>query len=237
MFTGWSDQGPTIDVAVHLGTLGAVVIYFWRDLVSMLVGLGRFSRGLRDPGRRLAINLAVATIPVFAAGFLLERYMGGGPRGLLIIAWTTFVFGIVLFITDKLGMTIRRLEHLTAGDALVIGLAQVLALIPGTSRSGITISAARMLGLERTEAARFSMLLSIPAILGAGALKGWELYQSGDPQLTLDAVLATALAFVAGIAALAVMMSWLRRATFTPFVVYRLLLGGGLLAMAYGWLA
>ena len=117
---------------------------------------------------------------------------------------------------------------------MIIGAAQALALIPGTSRSGITISAGRLLGLERLEAARFSMLLSIPAVLGAGSLKALELYQAGDARLTADAVLAAGLAFVAALPAIFFLMAWLRRATFTPFVVYRVLLGAGLLALAYG---
>ena len=145
-----------------------------------------------------------------------------------------FGFGIALYVTDRLGMTVRRMEHATFGDAVIIGLAQVLALVPGTSRAGITISAGRMLGLERTDAARFSMLLSIPAILGAGALKSWELYQAGDADITADALLAAGLAFAAAWLAIFLMMAWLRHATFTPFVIYRVVLGAFLLALAYG---
>ena len=118
--------------------------------------------------------------------------------------------------------------------ALFIGLSQVLALIPGTSRSGITMTAARLLGYERSEAARFSMLLAIPAILAAGSLTGFDLYKAGDAQLTLDAAIAAGLAFVSALLAIIAMMSWLRRASFLPFVIYRILLGGGLLYWIYG---
>ncbi len=230
---GWPDQGLVIDVAVHVGTLGAVILYFWRDVWAMVVGLGRLLRGQRDPGARLAGYVVVATIPVVAAGFAVNTYAGDGLRSLEVIGWATLGFGIVLYVADRLGMTLRRLEHVGLHDAIIVGLAQVLALIPGTSRSGITMTAARMLGMERTDAARFSMLLSIPTILGAGTLKGLELYQSSDATLTLAAILAAGLALIAALAAIALMMAWLRRATFTPFVIYRIALGGLLLALAW----
>ncbi len=233
--TGWPDQGLAMDVAVHVGTLGAVMLYFHRDLWSMIAGLARMAGGRSDPGARLAGYLVLGTVPAVIAGFLLDRYYPGGIRGLEVIAWTTFGFGVLLFAADRLGMTVRRLEHLGYGDVIIIGLAQVLALVPGTSRSGITMTAARILGLERKEAARFSLLLSIPVILGAGALKGWELHQAGDTQLTTDALLAAGMAFATALFAIAAMMAWLRRATFTPFVVYRVCLGVFLLAVIYGW--
>jgi len=134
---------------------------------------------------------------------------------------------------DRIGMTVRRIEHLTLGAVMLIGVAQVLALIPGTSRSGITMTAARFCGLERTDAARFSMLLAMPAILGAATLAGWDLYQLGDLRLGLDAALAAALAFAAALLAIAVLMNWLSHATFTPFVVYRIALGGVLFYLIY----
>ncbi|MCB2100151.1 MAG: undecaprenyl-diphosphate phosphatase [Rhodobacterales bacterium] len=233
-FGGWPDQGLLMDVAVHVGTLGAVVIYFWRDLWDMLVGLGRLLRGRRDPRAMLVIYLILATIPVVIAGFLVNAYAGDALRSIAVIGWTTLGFGIVLYVTDRLGMTLRTLDHIGWRDALVVGLAQVLALVPGTSRSGITMSAARMLGMERSDAARFSMLLSIPTILGAGLLKGKELYDSGNAALTFDAILAAGLSMVAALIAVALMMAWLKRATFTPFVVYRVVLGVVLLALAYG---
>ena len=234
--TGWADQGLMMDVAVHVGTLGAVMLYFWRDIGAMTVGLLRLMRGREDPGARLAGLLIVATIPALAAGFLLSRYYPGGLRGLELIAWTTLVFGILLYIGDKMGMTVRRIEHLRFGDVVIIGIAQALALIPGTSRSGITMTAARFLGLERRDGARFSMLLSIPVIIGAGSLQGWKLYQSGDAQLTATAILAAGFAFTAALVVMAALMAWLKRSTYTPFVIYRICLGGFLLAVVYGWL-
>ena len=237
--TGWADQGLIIDVAVHVGTLGAVVIYFWRDIWGMVVGLFRVATGRRDAearlGARLALLVILATLPVIAAGYAFERYMPNGIRGVEVIGWTTLGFGIVLYIADRIGMTIRRIEHLGVSDALIIGISQVLALIPGTSRSGITMSAARILGFERADAARFSMLLSIPTILGAATLKGLDLMAAHNPALTTEAVTAAGMSFVTALISIALLMAWLRRSTFTPFVVYRILLGSILLGLAYGW--
>jgi undecaprenyl-diphosphatase len=234
-FTGWADQGLVMDVAVHVGTLGAVMVYFWRDLWAMTVGIAQLARGRRSPGARLAGYLIVGTLPAVAAGYLLNRYYPNGIRGLEIIGWTTLGFGILLYIADKIGMTVRRFEHLKLGDIIIIGCAQAIALVPGTSRSGITMTASRILGMERRDGARLSMLLSIPVIIGAGSLKGWELYQSGDMGLTFDAYLAAGLAFAAALVVMAGLMAWLKRSTYTPFVVYRVALGAFLLSVVYGW--
>jgi undecaprenyl-diphosphatase len=150
-----------------------------------------------------------------------------------VLGWATLVFGLVLYATDRYGVQFRRINHMGVGAALGIGMAQVLALIPGTSRAGITISAARMLGYDRREAARFSMLLSIPTIIAAGGLAGKDLIDSGDLTLMADAVFALVLSFFTAFIAIIAMMRWLRHATFTPFVVYRVVMGLGLLAWAY----
>jgi undecaprenyl-diphosphatase len=230
---GWPDQGMVMDIAVHVGTLGAVMVYSWRDIARMLVGLFRTLKGHRDPGLRLVTLLVVGSIPVVIAGFLVSRYLGDALRTLEIIAWSTIGFGLILGFADRIGMTIRRIEHMSHGAALFIGLAQVLALIPGASRSGVTMTAARILGFERADAARFSLLLGIPAILGAGTLGGLKLYQAGDVSLGLDAAMAAGIAFVAALISITVMMAWLRRAGFMPFVIYRLILGGALLGWIY----
>ena len=231
---GLPDQGLVMVVALHVGTLGAVVLYFWRDLWVIVAGLGRLLGGRSDPGADLAGHLVIASVPVAIAGFALNRYGAEALRTTPVIAWATIGFGLVLYATDRLGMTVRRIEHMRLGDAIIIGLAQTLALIPGTSRSGITMSAARMLGMERAEAARFSMLLSIPAILGAGVLTTLDLYLAGDAAVTEAAILAAAMSFIAATIAISALMAWLRRASFTPFVIYRVLLGGALLGIAYG---
>ena len=163
--TGAADQGLLVDVSVHVGTLAAVLIYFWRDVFAMIGGFFVLLSGRINPGARLALHIILATIPVVAIGFYfkvsgIEEQM----RSVAVIAWTTLGFGIVLWIADKIGMTINRLEHMRWGGALFIGMAQVLALVPGTSRSGITMTAARFMGYERSDAAQFSMLLSLSLI-------------------------------------------------------------------------
>lgn len=236
VFTGWADQGLLMDVAVHVGTLGAVVIYFGRDILGIIAGILNVMRGRSDPKAILAFYIIIATLPVIGAGYLLNEYYPQGFRSITVIGWTTLGFGLFLALTDWMGMTLRRLEHIRLLDAVIIGLFQILALIPGTSRSGITISMARLLGFERQDAARFSMLLSIPAILGAGTLKGLELYKSGNAEVTTEAVMAGGMAFITALIAIAVMMAWLRRSTFAPFVLYRVALGVVLLAVAYGFI-
>ena len=233
LVTDWPDQGLAMDVAVHVGTLGAVLLYLYRDVWAMTIGLARAMRGRRDRGAVLFAQLFVATLPVVAAGYVLDRYYPGALRGMAVVGWATLGFGILLWIADRIGMTVRRIEHLRFGDAIVIGIAQTLALIPGTSRSGITMTAGRLLGMERSDAARFSLLLSIPTIIGAGSLKGWDLYQTGDIGIASDAIVGAGLAFVTALIAIAVMMAWLKRASFAPFVVYRIILGLLVLGLAY----
>lgn len=223
-----------LDVAVHVGTLAAVCLYFWRDIWRMAVGLLRLLAGRRDPGAHLAGLVLLASLPIIPAGYFGKDLVLIYFRDIAVIGWTTLGFGILLGLSDRFGMLINRIEHMGWLQAVIVGLAQVLALVPGTSRSGITMTAARFLGFERSEAARFSLLLAIPAIAGAGSLAGLDLYQSGDLSLGRDAAIAAGLAFVAALIAIAAMMAWLRRASFTPFVVYRILLGILLLALVYG---
>jgi len=231
--TGWPDQGLVVDVAVHVGTLGAVMVYFHRDLWAMAGGLVRLARGGRSPAAALVGKLAVATLPVVVAGYAVNEFAGGLLRGVEIIAWATIVFAVLLYAVDRIAPAARTIEQVTYGHAFVIGLFQAVALIPGTSRSGITMTAARWFGFARTDAARLSLLMSIPVIVAAGALKGLDLYRAGDTVPSLQALAVAGLAFVIALAAIAAMMAWLRRMTFTPFVIYRLVLGAALLAWVY----
>jgi len=231
--TGWPDQGLAIDVATHIGTLFAVLIYFWRDIGRIAYGFLQLLRGKRDRWGVLAVYLLVGTIPALIAGFLVEHYVGAGFRNMELIAWTMTGFAIVLYVSDKIGLTVRRLEHLTMGHAIIIGLAQAVAFIPGVSRSGITMVAGRLLGFERAEAARFSFLLSIPAIAAAGLWEGRKVLLYGSAEMLHDALWTCGLSALAGFLAIAFLMSWLKRSTFTPFVIYRLLLGGFLFYLVY----
>ena len=232
---GGYTQDRMLDVAVHAGTLIAALVYFRRDIHAMLGYVRRMGRGESDDfGRRLLACIMIASLPVIIAGFTLYVAQPAWLRSLEIVAWTTLVFGIVLWLCDRYAPGNKGLETLTWRGALVIGVAQALALIPGTSRSGITMSAGRALGFARTEAARFSMLLAIVAISGASVLSGLDLLQSGNYRLGLDMMLAAFMAAIAGWVAIALLMRWLARASFTPFVIYRILLGGGLLVLIYG---
>ncbi len=232
--TGWQDQGQTLDIAVHVGTLVAVLAWAWRDIWRMLSGIARALGGRRNDGADLAYYVIVASIPVVLAGLGLKLADATDIfRNLEVIGWATVGFGLLLWGADAVGMTIRRLDHMSTGSAILIGLIQVTALIPGASRSGVTMTAGRLLGFERAEAARFSLLLGIPAIAGAGVLEGMDLWQSGNLALGIDAAIAAGLAFVSALLAIALMMSWLRRASFLPFVLYRLALGGLILWWVY----
>jgi undecaprenyl-diphosphatase len=237
--TGWPDQGVAIDAASHLGTLAAVLAYFWRDVQKLIVGFLRLVGGRRDGDGRhdrwglMALYIVIATVPLVLAGLYIERYVGNGLRKMEVIAWTMPIFGVVLYLADRFALTMRRLEQLRFVHAFAIGCAQALALIPGISRSGITMVAGRLLGFERAEAARFSFLLSIPASAAAGALKTFEMIRAGDTAMLHDAAVVAVLSALTGIVAIAFLMAYLRRATFALFAIYRVLLGGFLLYLIY----
>ena len=231
--TGWPDQGLVIDVAVHVGTLGAVMVYLWRDIWLMILGIAKPGNIRRNAGLRLIAQLTVATIPLVIGGYVIYRYAGSTLRSAEIVGWSTLGFGVLLYFADRYTVTINRLEHMTWGRAFLIGIAQIFALIPGASRAGTTITMARFLGFERTDAARFSMLLSIPAIFASGAAVTKDLIDSGAEHVLAEVVVAGAMSFVAAVVAVVLMMEWLRRANFTPFVIYRFALGGVILAWVY----
>lgn len=234
LLSNWPDQGLLLDVAVHVGTLLAVMIYFRGDVLRMAVGLRHISQGRHSEQARLVGLIALSAVPIILAGPVLFYFdLTGLMRNAALIGWTTLGFGIALYIADQVGMTIYRLEHLQLRTALGLGLAQILALIPGTSRSGITITAARLFGFERRDAARISMLMSIPTIAGAGVIGGIELYRTGETALQTEAIFAALLAFGSALLAIRLFMQWLERASLTPFVIYRVLLGTGLLIWVY----
>lgn len=234
--TGLEDQGQVIDVAVHVGTLAAVVIYFWRDVRMGLAGLPRALSGRLDtPGARLTMGLVVATIPTVLFGAALHfSGFSDSLRSITVIGWTMLGFGLLLYWADQKGAEVKQVDDWGLRDALMMGLWQMLALIPGTSRSGITITGARQLGYSREEGARIAMLMSIPTILASGILLGTEVALDADTALLRDAGIAAALAMVSALAALSLMMRLLRSVSFTPYVIYRVILGLILLTIAYG---
>ena len=233
--TPLEDQGQVIDVAVHVGTLGAVILYFWTDAKRALFGLPQVLRGrIETQEAWLALCLIIATIPVVLLGFVLSvTGLDEAMRSVAVIGWTMLVFGLVLFWADRVGASDKRAEGWTLKDAFTMGLFQALALIPGTSRSGITITAARYLGYERSDAARLAMLMSIPTILASGLLLGAEVAVTADAAAARDGAIAAAFAFVAALAALFAMMRLLRVVDYTPYVIYRVILGVILLWIAY----
>ncbi|MBR9829215.1 MAG: undecaprenyl-diphosphate phosphatase [Oceanospirillales bacterium] len=232
---GWPDQGLAFDVGVHVGTLLAVMFYFRRELVVMTLAWGRSLSGTTDAEGRLAWLVILATLPALAFGFMLEGMIDHYGRSILVIAATTLVFGVLLGWADSRRSEQRSVEALGVRDACMIGLAQAVALIPGTSRSGITITAALMLGFDRQSAARFSFLLSIPVILGAGSLKGLELYQAGNSAHWVQIGAGTVIAGLSALACIHLFLKWLDKVGMAPFVIYRLLLGVLLLAV-YFWM-
>ncbi|MEX0280224.1 MAG: undecaprenyl-diphosphate phosphatase [Arenibacterium sp.] len=233
--TGMQDQGQLIDVAVHVGTLGAVILFFWRDVALGLRGLPRALTGRSDtPGAKLAMGLIIATLPVIAAGAILHfTGLSDMLRSVAVIGWTMLVFGLVLYWADQKGDTRKSAEDWGPIDALKLGLWQAVSLIPGTSRSGITITGARAMGYAREDAARIAMLMSIPTILASGILLGADLAIETNATLMRDAAIAAGLAFVAALFALGFMMRLLRSVSFTPYVIYRVILGVILLIYAY----
>lgn len=233
--TGLEDQGQVIDVAVHVGTLGAVVLYFWRDMAMAVGGVPRLLRGRIDTeGARLAFLLALATVPVMIFGVILKvTGLDDALRSVAVVGWTMLIFGLVLYWADQRGAQVKHARDWTLRDALIMGLWQAVALIPGTSRSGITITAGRMLGYDRESAARIAMLMSIPTIIASGVLLGTEVVATADAQAARDGAIAAVLAFVAALGALAVMMRLLKSVSFTPYVIYRVILGIVLLVIAY----
>lgn len=229
---GWSDPGAAFTAVLQLGTLAAVVAFFARELGAMVRGT---VTAVFDPARRndsevrLFIHLIVGTLPVVVAGVLLKNAIQGGLRALPIIAAAMIGVALVLAVVERTARHQRSFDEITLRDALIIGAAQALALIPGVSRSGITLLAAMALGLRRDAAARFSFLLSIPAVAGAGIFEMKHVLhsQEGGAPLMIGLVIAA----VTGYASIAWLLRFLRTRTTLPFVVYRIALGVVILAL------
>jgi undecaprenyl-diphosphatase len=225
-----------LDIAVHLGSILAVCLYFRADVLRLLTGTGQLLRGrLATPEAFLAFALAIATVPALLIGFVLAATGWVDLlRNATVIGWMMIIFGILLWWAHRSFPETRMAREWRLKDAVFMGLMQAVALVPGVSRSGITMTAGRMLGFDRIEAARLAMLMSIPITLATGGYLLLKL--PGQPlgaDLWWQIGLGAALAFVAAWAALAVMMRFLRVVSFTPYVIYRVILGAGLLVLAY----
>ncbi|HYI62706.1 MAG TPA: undecaprenyl-diphosphate phosphatase [Acidimicrobiales bacterium] len=233
---GWDDPGAAFTAVTQLGTVLAVVIYFRHDLWR--IGT-TWLRSLRDAELRRTLDarlgwyLILATVPISVFGLAFKDQIETGARNLWLVATTLIVLGGVLFVAERVGRRTRGIEDVDTRTAVVVGLAQALALVPGVSRSGATISAGLFLDLDRESAARFSFLLSIPAVVLSGVATAPDV-TSGDGPGVAATVVATALAFVVGYAAIAWLLRYLTRHPTTVFVVYRVALGLVLLGLLSG---
>jgi undecaprenyl-diphosphatase len=226
-FFGWSDQGLAFDVAVHIGTLLALLLYFRRQLGTMLTAwLDSVFRHRHSRDSRLAWQILVATVPVGVTGLLLGDFIEANLRSPLFVAGTLSFFGILMYLADRLSRGDRDEFSLSWPQALAIGCAQALALMPGTSRSGITMTAGRALGLSRSGAARFSFLLAIPGIGAAGAYEGLKLVTSPAPVDWQPMVVGVVFAALSGIACIHFLIRFIERIGLLPFTIYRLILAG-----------
>ncbi|MFM2411910.1 MAG: hypothetical protein RLZZ587_243 [Actinomycetota bacterium] len=248
---GATDPGATFTAITQIGTELAVILYFARDIGNIIrswwlsvfskgKGAGRYLTPEQRAEARLGWYIIAGTIPIGVAGILLQDTIRETFRSLWLIAGTLIVFGIVLLLADRLGRNDRVMRDMSAGHGIAVGLAQTLALIPGVSRSGATISMARALGYDREAAARFAFLLAIPAVLASGF---YELYtaikDAGEPLVAgalppyswLETLTATTVAFIVGLAVIAFLMRYLKTRSFLPFVIYRIALGVTLLAL------
>jgi undecaprenyl-diphosphatase len=234
---GWKDPGLTFDVALHAGTLAAIVIYFFRDWVQ-IVGQGLGLRAGSDPqlkqNRALLWLLAVASIPIGLIGYLFNKQADTTWRNPYLIGAMLILVGIVMWIAERRGAGNKPMSQIGWADGLTIGVAQALAVIPGASRSGVTIVAGLFRGLDRETAARFSFLLSVPAIAAAALKKAWDIHKHGGipPDMKIPFLLGIVLSGVLGAVVIAVFLRYLRRNSLMLFVYYRIVFGIIVIALA-----
>ena len=229
---GWPDQGLAFDTAIHLGSLAAVVAYFHHDLTRLAKAvLLHIQRRQSSADSHFAFNLMLASLPIIPAGYFTRFMVEAELRGIEVIAFTTIIFGIALWLADY--MRGDTTKPLTPARSIAIGLAQCLALIPGTSRSGVTITMALLLGLSREHAARISFLIAIPSIAGAAVIKLWDLLHTPITPDWFTLGTATVAAGLSAYFCIMILLNIVNRMGYLPFVIYRLGMGGLLLWMIY----
>jgi undecaprenyl-diphosphatase len=228
---GWDDPGAAFTAVIQIGTEAAVILYFasdiWRIVRAWVLSLfaGGRERNWDEHDARMGWYVIVGSLPIIAGGIALKGVIEGSFRSLWIIGMTLVVLGVVLGIADRVGAKNRPIEALTLSHAVAFGVAQALALVPGVSRSGATISMGLFLGYERAACARFAFLLAIPAVLGAGIFEWPAALAAGGEYGLGPLLLATVVAFAVGYAVIAWLMRWLVRGSYLPFVIYRIMLG------------
>ncbi len=231
LITDWPDQGLAFDVAVHVGTLTAVVLYFRKEISKMFVAWFASLKGKHSEDSKLAWGVLLGTIPVGLAGLLFKDYIADNLRSPLVIAMTTIIFGLLLWYADWSGKRARDEHMLSWKDIVVIGCAQAVALIPGTSRSGITITAGLLLGLTAQASARFSFLLSIPVIILAGGMEMLDYLEVASIDDMNDLIIGALISSVSAYLCIHYFLMLLEKVGMTPFVMYRLILGAVLLSL------
>jgi undecaprenyl-diphosphatase len=235
---GWKDQGLAFDIALHVGTLLAVIIYFFRDWMQILAqGFGMRTGGDPDLSRNryLLWLLAIASIPVGIAGIIFKQQAETTWRSPYVIGTMLIVVGLLMWAAEYAGRRQKDMGHITSADAISIGVAQALAVVPGTSRSGITISAGLFRNLDRRTAARFSFLLSTPAIAAAAGKDAWDLlkHEGGLPSaMHVPFAVGILVSAIVGCITIKFFMDFLRRSTFTVFIIYRIIFGIIVIALA-----
>ena len=231
--TGWRDQGVVTDMVTNLGTLAAVIIYFWRDVVAMFRGAFDIAKRKSTANSRLATHVIIGTIPIVIIGLLMKvTHLDEHIRSATLVAINAIVFGVLLYAADAFGLLRRTIRDMDWTAALLIGIAQAFSLSPGTSRSGVTMMAARGLGFVRPEAARFSFLLSIPANGAASIFIIGNALESGGT-ISGPVIVTGILTFFIALGTITVLMRLIKHMSFLPFVVYRVILGGVLLGLIY----
>lgn len=229
-FFGWADQGLAFDVAVHFGSLLAVCAYFREDIAALLAGTLQLATfRMTTPGSRLALGLALGTIPAAAAGLLFAGWIEENLRSPSVIVFTLSGYAVLMVVADRFGKSARNITDVRLHHAFMIGCAQALALIPGTSRSGVTITAGRFLGFARQDAARFSFLLSVPVIFLASVYQSLKLLTSGEVVPWAQFGVGIAVSAVVAYLSIEFFMRFVTRIGLLPFAVYRLFLAGVIL--------
>ena len=230
---GWPDQGLVFDIAVHIGSLFAVIVYFRLDVAILTrAWWGSVFERRHSPESHLAWYILLATLPAALAGLLFSQFVEANLRSLAVIAFTTIFFALLLGWADRRGGGNRSIDQFSWRTALVVGVAQALSLIPGTSRSGITITAALALGFDRETAVRFSFLMAIPIILLSGGYKGLQLLDTPSVDWTVI-LLGTLVSGITAYLCIALFLKLIQRVGMMPFVIYRLLLGAVLVGLIY----
>lgn len=231
--SGTGQPDATFSFCISIGVLLALMLYCWRDIGTLGIGIAHTVRGKSSPSRRFLNLILVAIVPPLLAEIFGREATAALGDLFVITGWVGIVTGITLFIADRLGLTLRRTEHMGSGESAAIGVVSVLALLPGAGRTLGAVTLARFMGYERFDAARFAILITIPAMMAVCALSGITWFEAGTIWPGIDAAAGGGLAFLATLVSIVVMMQWLDKASFTPFAAYQVITGGVLLVLAY----